>query len=67
VVKGRNAEAVDAFKQANPMLKSNTITYARNLYQFSVAARLRGSGRLRIGRLSGAGAKPCFGPAKTVA
>jgi tetratricopeptide (TPR) repeat protein len=34
VVKGRNAEAVDAFKQASPLLKSNTITYARNLYRW---------------------------------
>ncbi len=34
VVKGHNAEAVDAFKQASPLLKSNTITYARNLYRW---------------------------------
>ena len=33
VVRGRNASAVDAFKQANPLLKSNPTTYARNLYR----------------------------------
>lgn len=33
VNKGQNAPAVDAFKQASPLLKSNTITYARNLYR----------------------------------
>jgi tetratricopeptide (TPR) repeat protein len=33
VDKGRNEPAVDAFKQASPLLKSNTILYARNLYR----------------------------------
>jgi len=33
VIKGRNAPAVDAFKQASPLLKSNNYTYARNLYR----------------------------------
>jgi tetratricopeptide (TPR) repeat protein len=33
VDKGRNQPAVDAFKQASPLLKSNTILYARNLYR----------------------------------
>lgn len=33
VVKGRNAAAVDAFKQANPLLKSNGFYYGRNLYR----------------------------------
>jgi hypothetical protein len=33
VVKGRNAPAVDAFKQANPLLKSNAFYYGRNLYR----------------------------------
>jgi hypothetical protein len=33
VNKGRNQPAVDAFKQANPLLKSNTVLYARNLYR----------------------------------
>ena len=30
---GRNQPAVDAFKQASPLLKSNTVLYARNLYR----------------------------------
>jgi tetratricopeptide (TPR) repeat protein len=29
--KDQDAQAVDAFKQASPLLKSNTVTYARNL------------------------------------
>lgn len=33
VVKGRNAPAVDAFKQANPLLKSSRTAYGRNLYR----------------------------------
>jgi tetratricopeptide (TPR) repeat protein len=33
VDKGHNQPAVDAFKQASPLLKSNTILYARNLYR----------------------------------
>ncbi len=33
VNKGRNEPAVDAFKQASPLLKSNTVLYARNLYR----------------------------------
>jgi tetratricopeptide (TPR) repeat protein len=33
VDKGRNQPAVDAFKQASPLLKSNTVLYARNLYR----------------------------------
>lgn len=33
VNQNQNAPAVDAFKQANPLLKSNTVTYARNLYR----------------------------------
>jgi tetratricopeptide (TPR) repeat protein len=33
VVKGRNAPAVDAFKQANPLLKSSPTAYGRNLYR----------------------------------
>ena len=33
VDKGRNEPAVDAFKQASPLLKSNTVLYARNLYR----------------------------------
>lgn len=33
VVKGRNAQAVDAFKQANPLLKSSPTAYGRNLYR----------------------------------
>jgi len=33
VVKGRNAAAVDAFKQANLLLKSNAFYYGRNLYR----------------------------------
>jgi len=33
VNKGRNQPAVDAFKQASPLLKSNTVLYARNLYR----------------------------------
>ena len=33
VDKGRNQPAVDAFKQASPLLKSNAILYARNLYR----------------------------------
>jgi hypothetical protein len=33
VNKSQNAPAVDAFKQASPLLKSSTVTYARNLYR----------------------------------
>jgi tetratricopeptide (TPR) repeat protein len=33
VDKGHNEPAVDAFKQASPLLKSNTVLYARNLYR----------------------------------
>jgi tetratricopeptide (TPR) repeat protein len=33
VNKGRYQPAVDAFKQASPLLKSNTVAYARNLYR----------------------------------
>jgi len=33
VDKGRNQPAVDAFKQASPLLKSNSVLYARNLYR----------------------------------
>jgi hypothetical protein len=33
VIKGRNAPAVEAFKQANPLLKSNDFYYGRNLYR----------------------------------
>ena len=33
VVKGRNPAAIDAFKQANALLKSNDYFYGRNLYR----------------------------------
>lgn len=33
VDKGHNQPAVDAFRQASPLLKSNTVLYARNLYR----------------------------------
>jgi hypothetical protein len=33
VIKGRNATAVESFKQANPLLKSNAFYYGRNLYR----------------------------------
>jgi tetratricopeptide (TPR) repeat protein len=33
VIKGQNAEAVAAFKKAGPLLKSSTISYARNQYR----------------------------------
>jgi tetratricopeptide (TPR) repeat protein len=33
VNKSQNAQAVDAFKQANPLLKSDNLSYARNLYR----------------------------------
>jgi tetratricopeptide (TPR) repeat protein len=33
VVKGRNPAAVDAFKQAKPLLKANNYYYGRNLYR----------------------------------
>jgi tetratricopeptide (TPR) repeat protein len=33
VNKNQNPQAVDAFKQASPLLKSSTVTYARNLYR----------------------------------
>lgn len=33
VIRGRNAPAVDAFKQADPLLKSSTVLYGRNLYR----------------------------------
>ena len=32
-IQGRNASAVDNFKQANPLLKSNAYYYGRNLYR----------------------------------
>lgn len=33
VIKGRDATAVESFKQANPLLKSNAFYYGRNLYR----------------------------------
>lgn len=33
VVKGRNAAAIDAFKQAKPLLKASDFYYGRNLYR----------------------------------
>lgn len=33
VIKGKNAPAVDSFKLANPLLKSNNYYYGRNLYR----------------------------------
>jgi len=33
VVKGRNPAAIDAFKQAKPLLKANNYYYGRNLYR----------------------------------
>jgi tetratricopeptide (TPR) repeat protein len=33
VNKGQNAQAVDAFRKASPLLKGNTVSYARNLYR----------------------------------
>jgi tetratricopeptide (TPR) repeat protein len=33
VVLGKNGQAVEAFKQANPLLESNNYYYARNLYR----------------------------------
>lgn len=33
VIRGRNATAVDSFRQANPLLKSNAFYYGRNLYR----------------------------------
>jgi tetratricopeptide (TPR) repeat protein len=33
VVKTQNPQAVEAFKQASPLLKSDTFSYARNLYR----------------------------------
>lgn len=33
VTKTRNAPAVDAFQKASPLLKSDTVSYARNLYR----------------------------------
>lgn len=33
VIKGRNAAGVEAFKQANPLLKANSFYYGRNLYR----------------------------------
>jgi tetratricopeptide (TPR) repeat protein len=33
VARGRNSSAVEAFKQANPLLKSNAFYYGRNLYR----------------------------------
>ena len=33
VNKGQNAEAVAAFKKAGPLLKSSTVSYARNEYR----------------------------------
>jgi tetratricopeptide (TPR) repeat protein len=33
VYKTRNAQAVDSFQKASPLLKSNTFLYARNLYR----------------------------------
>ncbi len=33
VIKGKNAPALDLFKQANPLLKANNYYYGRNLYR----------------------------------
>jgi tetratricopeptide (TPR) repeat protein len=33
VIRARNAQAVDSFQKANPLLKSNIFLYARNLYR----------------------------------
>jgi tetratricopeptide (TPR) repeat protein len=33
VTKGKNAPAVDAFQKARPLLKSDAVSYARNLYR----------------------------------
>jgi tetratricopeptide (TPR) repeat protein len=33
VVKTQNPQAIEAFKQASPLLKSDTVSYARNLYR----------------------------------
>jgi tetratricopeptide (TPR) repeat protein len=33
VIKGQNSEAVAAFKKAGPLLKSSTVSYARNQYR----------------------------------
>jgi len=35
--KDQYAQAVDAFKQASPLLKSNTVTYARNLLRLGLS------------------------------
>ena len=35
--KDQDAQAVDAFKQASPLLKSNTVTYARNLLRLGLS------------------------------
>ncbi len=43
VNKGRNQPAVDAFKQASPLLKSNTVLYARNLYRLGIHSREDGA------------------------
>jgi hypothetical protein len=33
VNKGKNPQAVDAFKKASPLLKTDTVSYGRNLYR----------------------------------
>jgi tetratricopeptide (TPR) repeat protein len=34
VNKGRNPQAIDAFKKASPLLKADTVSYGRNLYRW---------------------------------
>jgi hypothetical protein len=33
VIRGKNPQAVDVFQKASPLLKSDTVSYARNLYR----------------------------------
>jgi tetratricopeptide (TPR) repeat protein len=41
-IKGRNATAVEEFKQANPLVQSNSFYYGRNLYRLGfVLAKMR--------------------------
>ena len=49
VTRGRNAQAVDAFLQAAPLLKSNSISYGRNQYRLGFTlAKMKRTAEARV-------------------
>ena len=49
VNKDQNAQAVDAFKQAGPLLKSDSVSYARNLYRLGFTlAKMQRTAEARV-------------------